>query len=359
MKPKQHRQIEASGGLLPRGQALVPGLQPGRPQGPLPGRFQPGQHGWHQLVGPGQQGHSLQVEIQIFRSGGPQAHGVYARGTEAEKIVEDDRMQGGAEIEQALGRAMQMATFVGGTDQKHPHVMGGSGGNGGAIVLAEPIPMEVDVVETIACDRCQDQIEGCMGRETHVADSACGLPATGHLQTASGPQGLLQQLGGVDAMQAEQVHPGDGQPLKTDTQLGLKFRGFGLGRNFGLQDPLGIKHLGQQFTQLAFGAAVAPGGFDVMQTGGRGRLQNGPQIGLAFGIDLGCAHIGPTLLKAHASQGKQGHGQVGASEPTGRHLHGLEVAGRGRVRLGRAGVGTPRGIISCSSRRRSRAGSSS
>ena len=77
-----------------------------------------------------------------------------------------------------------------------------------------------------------------------MADAACGLPATGHLQTAPGPQGLVQQFGGVDAMQAEEVDPGDGQPLKTHPEFGFEGIGFGLGGNLGLQDPLGIGYVG-------------------------------------------------------------------------------------------------------------------
>ena len=45
-----------------------------------------------------------------------------------------------------------MPPFIGGADQKHPHVPIAGRRQGGVVVLADVIPVEVDVIEGIAGD---------------------------------------------------------------------------------------------------------------------------------------------------------------------------------------------------------------
>ena len=63
------------------------------------------------------------------------------------------------------------------------------------------------------------------------------------------------------------------------------------------------------------------GRFDVVQAAGYGPLQGAPQVGLALRGDLVGRQVTPALLKAHAPQGQQRHGQLGAAEAAGGNRH--------------------------------------
>ena len=91
-----------------------------------------------------------------------------------------------------------------------------------------------------------------MGGEADAADAPIPLPAPRHLHAAPRFEGGLQLLGKVDAMDRQTIHPIHGEALKAQRQLRLKGRRIVLGRDLGLQDPLGIGDLGQQPAKLAF-----------------------------------------------------------------------------------------------------------
>ena len=248
-----------------------------------------------------------------------------------------------------------MAALVGGADQKHPHVLGGGRLDRRTIVLTDEVPVQVDVIEAAGVDRFKHQRQRRMGGEAHRADAALGLPTARHLQAASGAQGLFNVLGQIESVDRQQVDPLHCQALETQLQFGLKGGAVRLGRNLGLQDAPGIRHLGQQRTQLPLRGAVMARGFDVMEAAGHRLLQRGAQVGLAVLGDLGGGQIAPALLETHATQGEHGHRQVGATEAAdGQHQCSPPPAWRGSVRRGRVWLGRPSGSSSrlrlCSSR---------
>ena len=106
VQPQQHRQVDLPRGIHPLGQTLLPGRQPGLTQCPskrpcqrLPaGLLQPFHDLRHQAAGPSQQGRSLEMGIQIFRTGCPHADRVNPWGGEAKQVVENDGMQRRAQI---------------------------------------------------------------------------------------------------------------------------------------------------------------------------------------------------------------------------------------------------------------------
>ncbi len=181
---------------------------------------------------------------------------------------------------------MQVATFIGGADHEHAHVLGDRRLNRREIVLADEIPMEVHIIKGAAVDRFLDQRQRSMGGEAHRTHAALRLPAPHHLQTAPRPQRLLEMLRQVEAMDGEQINPLHPQPFKAQAQFGFKSCGILLGRHLGLQDAAGIGHLGQQPAQLALGAAVVPRGFHMPKSRVHRRFQGGAQVGLALGADV-------------------------------------------------------------------------
>ena len=239
---------------------------------------------------------------------------------------------------------MQMAALVGGADHKHAHVVGLGQLDGRPVVLTDEIPVEIDVVKGVAGDRLADQGQESMGGEAHMADAALGLPAPQHLTATAGPQALLEMLWLIEAVERHQIHPLQPQALKAGSQLGLKGLRLRVGRHLGLQDAQGIGHLVEQPAQLPLRGAVVTGRLDVVEARRHSLLQESPQIGLTRLGDLIGRQVVPALLKTHAAQGEHWHGELSAAEPPGGEHQDDSL--RGRVRLGRAGEGTPRGRIS-------------
>ena len=178
----------------------MPAGEPGFAQALKAGPLQALQHRRQELGGLAQQAHRLQVQVEVAGPRRTNADRVHPRPAQAEQVVDDDRMPGGAELEQALGGVVQVAALVGGTDQEHAHVVAVGSGNRGGVVLADQVPVQVDVIEAVAFNRLQDQGQGPVGGKAHRADPSLVLPAPGHLQAAAGPQGLVQVLGLVDAV---------------------------------------------------------------------------------------------------------------------------------------------------------------
>lgn len=117
---------------------------------------------------------------------------------------------------------MQVAALVGGADHEHTHVVGAGGFDRRAVVLADEVPMEIDVIEGVGGDRLQDQGQGGVGGEAHMADAAPLLPAAHHLQAAARAQALLQVFRQVEAMEGEQIKPLHPQPLEAERQFRLE-----------------------------------------------------------------------------------------------------------------------------------------
>ena len=157
------------------------------------------------------------------------ADGVNPGMAQAEQVVEDDRVQRCAELQQTLGGAVEVPTLVGGTDHEDPHVMGLGRRNSRAVVLANEIPVEIDVVEGIAGDGLFDQGEGAVGGEADAAHAPIPLPAPRHLHATPRFEGGLQMLGKVDAVDRQAIHTIHGQAIKAQRQLRLKGRRIILG----------------------------------------------------------------------------------------------------------------------------------
>ena len=387
VEPEQHRQIDLPRGVFPAGQSLVPTPQPVLPESGAAGGIQPLQDRRQQLSGPREQGHGLQVEVQIFGAGCSDADRVNAGGAEAEEIVEHDRVERRAQLAQPLRGRVEVATLVGGADHEHAHVVGGGGLDGGLVLLLDVIPVQVEIIEAVGVDRLQDHGQRRMGGEADRTDAALLPPALSHRQAAVGPQGLLEQLGGVHSVDGEQVEAIavgiEAQPREAGGQFGLEDGRVRVGRHLALEDPPRIGQVLEEGSQLPLGAAVVAGGLDVVEAGADCLLQQAAQVDLAGLLDGAGFEILPALLKAHAAEGENRHRQTGAAEtPAGHHpragvgggtgswVHeGVPGAGeatvargtvaRGNVRRRRMGLGSPRGRISCCCSWASRAGTSS
>ena len=122
VQPQQHRQIDIAGGVLPARQALLPALHPGLAQALSESLLQALLNRAQQLRRLIQELQGLQMQIKIAGARSTNADGVNARIAEAKEIVEHDRVQGLTKLEQPRRRAVQMAAFIGGTDQEHAHV---------------------------------------------------------------------------------------------------------------------------------------------------------------------------------------------------------------------------------------------
>ena len=73
-----------------------------------------------------------------------------------------------------------------------------------------------------------------------MADSSFGLPTTNNIHAATRPQGLIQMLRQVDAMDPQQIKAAAVEPLEAQVQLSLESIGIFTGRNLALQDSTGI-----------------------------------------------------------------------------------------------------------------------
>jgi hypothetical protein len=100
--------------------------------------------------------------------------------------------------------------------------------------------MQIQVIEAIAGDRFEDQRQGGVSGEAHRADAPFRLPAPCHLQASARPQGLLEMLRQVDAMDGQQIESLHPQPLQAQPQLRLKGLAIRLRRHLALHDALRI-----------------------------------------------------------------------------------------------------------------------
>ena len=73
-----------------------------------------------------------------------------------------------------------------------------------------------------------------------MADSSLGLPTTNNIHAATGPQGLMQMLRQVDAMDPQKIKAAAVEPLEAQVQLSLESIWIFSGRNLALQDSTGI-----------------------------------------------------------------------------------------------------------------------
>jgi len=175
---------------------------------------------------------------------------------------------------------VQMAALVRGTDDEHPHVLIAGGIQGGTVVLADEIPVQVDVVEGTAVAAGGDQVRGAMGGEAHMTDPPFGLPAPNDVHAATGPQGLLKVLRQIDAMDCQKIEAIALEPLKGQLELSLEGLRILSGRHLALQEPCCIAAPGQRPAQLPFGTAVMTGGFDVMKAALNSPLECGLKVAL-------------------------------------------------------------------------------
>lgn len=80
------------------------------------------------------------------------------------------------------------------------------GGNRRLIVLADEIPVQVDVIEGIGLNRFHDHIGVPVGGKADMVDAPCLLPASHHLQATAWSDRLGEMIASVDAVDGQQGH---------------------------------------------------------------------------------------------------------------------------------------------------------
>ena len=100
MQPEQHRQIDLTWGVAPARQPLLPALHPGLAKALGEPLLQAVLNRAQQLRCLLQELKGLQMQLKITGASSTHTDGVHPRITEAKEIVEHDRMQGLAEVQQ-------------------------------------------------------------------------------------------------------------------------------------------------------------------------------------------------------------------------------------------------------------------
>jgi len=162
--------------------------------------------------------------------------------------------------------------------------------------------VEIDVIERIRGDGVQDQIRGAMGGEADMTDAVLQLPAPDHIKATARPDGPMQVLRQIDAVDCQQINALDTKPFKAELKLVLKGGWILPGWHFGLQDPHRVGSPGECPADLTLGTAVMPSRLEVVQTLARCGLDGGFQGLLRHGGDRVSREISPALLKTHAPE---------------------------------------------------------
>ncbi len=202
-EPEDDGDVEVLGGLLDGGQSGAPVVPPVGAEGVDSGLFPAFDDGRQEGVGAIEQIKGFEVFVEVAGFGGSEAEGVNLGMAETEEIVENDGTQGGAEVDQFLRWGVEVAAFVGGTDDEDAHVALGGGGDDGPVELVDVVPVNVDVVELIGGDRPDDDVGGTMGGEADEADFALGLQLVNGVEEAVGGGASLDVVVEVDAVDRE------------------------------------------------------------------------------------------------------------------------------------------------------------
>ena len=111
----------------------------------------------------------LQMKIQILRPRCSNADRMHPGIPEAEQIVEHDRMKRSAELKKLGGGTVQVPSLVRRADDEDTHVLTLSSVKSGIIVLADVIPVNIEIVEGPGVTGSDDQFRWAMGRKTHMS----------------------------------------------------------------------------------------------------------------------------------------------------------------------------------------------
>ena len=191
------------------------------------------------------------MQIKVLGTCSTNAQRVHPRITEAEEIIEHNRMQGLRELQQAGTGGVQMPSFIGGTDNEHAHVLKTGCCDCRLVVLTDEVPVQVHVIENARFDGIDNQIGVSMGGEAHMTDPTFGLPAAHDIKAASGSDRLIEMGMEIDAMNRQQIdtihiETGEGQ-----FEISFEKRRIGLRWNLGLQDSRGIRTIRKRPAQLS------------------------------------------------------------------------------------------------------------
>ena len=245
---------------------------------------------------------------------------------QAEEHVEHERMQRGAEGFEFGGRVVELSAFVCGGNDEDAHVAAGGFLDGRPVFLEDPVPVEVDVVESavfFVADGVEDEGRGGVGGEADVAGEAALLDFSSGFEAGTPPavfaDGVFEGLGVVDSVEGEKVNVGKFEAGEGIFEIFGEGCGVLVGGDFGLDDEFFARQGGEDDAELAFGAAVAAGGFDVVDAKFEGAADGGFEVGLVVGRDFGEGGVLPLVLVAHAAAGEDGHLKIGAAEAAVEH----------------------------------------
>lgn len=144
--------------------------------------------------------------VEVAGLGSADAEGVDFGVAEAEEVVEDHGVEGGAEASEFLWRCVEVAAFVGGADDEDAHVALCGSFDGGPVELVDVVPVEVDVVELVGFDCFDEDVGGAVGGEADEAHLALGLKFANHVEEAAGGHTGVDVIVGVDAVDREEIY---------------------------------------------------------------------------------------------------------------------------------------------------------
>jgi hypothetical protein len=165
-----------------------------------------------------------------------------------------------------------------------------------------------------------DFVDRSVGRKPDVPNFSLLLQLFGRFEAAALPHRPLDRLGGVEAVQPEQIDILELQPRQRLVEVGYELLRVGLGGDLRLDDQVLPRVLRQDHAQLPFTAAVATGGLDVVDAQLQRPRDRRLHVPMAFGIDFVERLVFPAILVAHPPGGEDGHLKFGAAEASVLHI---------------------------------------
>ena len=192
------RDVDAAGGLVPFGQADVPGGRPFDAEDALHLFVKAALDGLDEFGGLVEFVDGFHVDIEILGSGDAATQRMDLGAGEAEQAVEHHGVQrGGEPLELGAGLEQQAAFFVR-ADDVDAHVALVGLEDGGPVALEDIEPVEVDGLEGVGLDGLDDDVVGSVCGEAEVADAALALPGQGLIEA---PHRVLETLLVVDPVE--------------------------------------------------------------------------------------------------------------------------------------------------------------
>eukprot|EP00968_Pinguiococcus_pyrenoidosus_P019048 scaffold1992_cov250-Pinguiococcus_pyrenoidosus.AAC.1 len=226
---------------------------------------------------------------------------------------------------QGLGRLVELAALVERADDEDAHVPLVRGSNGRQVpvrlgrrvgsrghVAADPVVVEIHVIELVGLDRAEDERGRRMRGEAQEADLPFLLQLSRHFQTAARAQHLLQLLLVVDAVEGKQVQVARVQTRQASQDAGLETLRIRRRRRLCLQNVGVSRPLAQCSAEVVLRVAVHLRGLNVVHSQLQRALHD-PRCPLR--------RLEPAVgVEAHASQAEDRHLKLRAPEASSRDL---------------------------------------